>query len=228
MRKILIFFVLFFLTSCSPITKFDIPNPSESDIIPAFRFLDTSESNSGQIVLVYSRRTVNQDTYNVTYNIEHVFAREFIKDQTNKVLYDLYNLRPSRIDDNLNRGSFKFIDKPEGTSYGRYDDGWYPGDKDKGDVARALMYMSMTYDLDLTDMIDPKIALKWHKEDPVDAFEQKRADIIKGIQGNTNYFIEDKSLAQEIYGRNTNILVWIIGISVVIYIGIRKYNKTKN
>lgn len=89
----------------------------------------------------------------------------------------------------------------------------------QGDVARALFYMAIRYegglhavtgaaepDLELTDdaswvvstgsnsesayMGRLSVLLSWHEEDPVDALELHRNDVISAYQGNRNPFID--------------------------------------
>lgn len=96
---------------------------------------------------------------------------------------------------------------------------WEPRPEVKGDVARMLFYMVVRYegdageiDLELVDFIpsdnntnEPihaKLAtlLTWHNDDPVDAFEQNRNDVVYGYQGNRNPFIDNPSWACDIWG----------------------------
>ncbi|MBL8749016.1 MAG: endonuclease [Planctomycetes bacterium] len=98
-------------------------------------------------------------------------------------------------------------------------DGWQTWSGRKGDVARAMFYMDIRYeggthgitgaaepDLRLTDNAsliqttggNASIAymgllatlVQWHQQDPVDAKEIARNDVIYGFQGNRNPFID--------------------------------------
>lgn len=87
---------------------------------------------------------------------------------------------------------------------------WYPGDEWCGDVARMIMYMyvrypsqclatsvgvgSTTYSIDM-----PDIFLEWNEEDPISAYEISRNDLLEGIQGNRNPFIDNPYLATVIW-----------------------------
>ncbi len=56
---------------------------------------------------------------------------------------DGHHLRPSDVAFNSDRGSTKFSN---GTgNAGNQNNGWYPGDEWKGDVARIMMYMYLRY-----------------------------------------------------------------------------------
>ncbi len=98
----------------------------------------------------------------------------------------------------------------------------------RGDVARALFYLDVRYegglhggsladepDLILTDdaslvavsgtnaavsyMGMLSVLLQWHLEDPVDAWERNRNDVIEGYQGNRNPFIDHPEWAGCLY-----------------------------
>ncbi|MEP0985574.1 endonuclease [Ekhidna sp.] len=95
---------------------------------------------------------------------------------------------------------------------------WEPRDAVKGDVARMLFYMATRYegeagepDLELTETLlgsgdkSPlhaklSVLLLWHQQDPVDAYEQTRNDIIYGYQGNRNPFIDHPEYVDSIWG----------------------------
>ncbi|MOA33361.1 Extracellular ribonuclease precursor [compost metagenome] len=70
-----------------------------------------------------------------------------------------------------------------------------PRNEHKGNVARALLYFYTVYGQNSsTDMVNFRIEeptlLKWHQQDPVDADERKRNDIVFGVQGNRNPFVD--------------------------------------
>ena len=93
---------------------------------------------------------------------------------------------------------------------------YYPGDKYKGDVARILFYMAARYseltlrndNLDAGDSYTLEGAvmgilddlIRWHSEDPVDAFELRRNDIIYSYQGVRNPFIDHPEYVAVYYG----------------------------
>jgi deoxyribonuclease-1 len=63
-----------------------------------------------------------------------------------------------------------------------------PPDAVKGDIARAMMYMSETYGFNLSNQ-DRQLFTAWAKQDPPDAWEQTRHQRIAAIQGKDNPFI---------------------------------------
>ena len=89
--------------------------------------------------------------------------------------------------------------------------GWQVWGARKGDVARAMFYMDVRYeggggepDLRLTDtqsLIQStsggiaymgllNVLLQWHQQDPVDAREMARNDVVFSFQGNRNPFVD--------------------------------------
>ena len=83
-----------------------------------------------------------------------------------------------------------------------------PVDAYKGDLARALLYMSVRYrgedeDWGYSDASDgaslepwfEQTLLAWHLLDPVSAKEQERNDAIEALQGNRNPFVDRPELA---------------------------------
>lgn len=59
----------------------------------------------------------------------------------------------------------------------------------KGDIARAVFYMHILYDLDINKVAYLDDICIWHKTDLPDAFEKRRDMIIKSYQGNHNPFV---------------------------------------
>ena len=134
---------------------------------------------------------------------------------------DLHALRPADVTVNSARNNKDFDEGGEfyidgdGPTTNRVDsDSWEPRNEVKGDVARCLFYMAVRYegsgnepDLELVDSVrsvdsnQPDIGyhgklsqlLKWHLQDPVDASELARNDVIFSYQGNRNPFIDNPS-----------------------------------
>ena len=94
-----------------------------------------------------------------------------------------------------------------------------PRDAVKGDVARMMFYMVVRYEgldrypnLELTEAMLPQsnkepihgvlsTLLDWHRNDPVDAWEENRNDIIyNSYQGNRNPFLDFPELAEHLWG----------------------------
>lgn len=160
-----------------------------------------------------------------TWNREHVWPNSrlgmdrvdgYEKNQAS----DLHNLRASSVSINSSKSDRVFLDGSglaDITSYG-----FYPGDDHRGDVARIIFYMAITYDfLQLIDddtllaneddhytlegarMGKLSILLAWHKQDPISEFEIARNNRIASIQGNRNPFIDHPEFVHLIWENKT-------------------------
>ncbi|MDY4788176.1 MAG: endonuclease [Bacilli bacterium] len=120
---------------------------------------------------------------------------------------DLHNLR-SCIGTTNNYRNDKYYDLNNTT------DTFFPNykcdenDDFRGDVARILFYMVTRYkDLSLVEVPSEKgtemgklsLLIKWHNEDPVDAFEIQRNNRIYEYQGNRNPYIDYPSLVTTLF-----------------------------
>jgi len=158
------------------------------------------------------------------WNREHVFAKSlanpsFGTDEPGPGT-DVHNLRPADQERNSTRSNNKFTDGSGNSAIVSTNGGWYPGDEWKGDVARIVMYMYTRYHgtgtqvsetnclpvnvgFGTTLSVDPymiDLFLKWNVEDPVSPFEANRNEILAGIQGNRNPYIDNPYLATLIWG----------------------------
>ncbi len=124
---------------------------------------------------------------------------------------DIHHLRSSDVTMNSNRGNKPYINIAGGGNARAFNNGWYPGDEWKGDVARMMMYMYLRYGdrCELTrvgvgattfNAEIPDIFLQWNAEDPVSQYEINRNVIVEGIQGNRNPFIDNPAFATSIWG----------------------------
>jgi endonuclease I len=154
------------------------------------------------------------------WNREHVFPKSLatppLETDDPGTGTDAHNLRACDGQMNSSRNNRPYEDG-SGTAgitptYGN----WYPGDEWRGDVARMIMYMYVRYPSQCAatavgvgsasysnfgDM--PNIFLEWNEEDPVSQYEMNRNDILEGIQGNRNPFIDNPYLATIIWNGPT-------------------------
>jgi endonuclease I len=175
--------------------------------IPQF---DQDPNNSNNVILVYSQTSVTglwDD--GVTWNREHVFPQSLMgvgktENHHRHKGADYHNLKPESPSVNSSRGNKYFAESTTTTSYA-------PPTSVRGDIARILFYMvTMWPELSLVDVVsgDPAIYtigqlslfVKWHLEDPVDAFEDNRNEVIYGLQGNRNPFVDHEELVCRIWG----------------------------
>lgn len=70
-----------------------------------------------------------------------------------------------------------------------------PPDQAKGNVARAMIYMSNEHDLPLRGSLT--MYQRWNKLDPPDQEELDRNQRIKALQGNSNPYIDNPGLMDE-------------------------------
>lgn len=122
---------------------------------------------------------------------------------------DLHHLFPTDSQANSIRGNFHFGDVAQDTKdmncdasrFGRATDGtnniFEPPDNHKGNVARALFYFSVRYQMHINPSEESYLR-KWSKEDPVDEDERNRNQAIYEVQGNRNPFIDIEGLEDRI------------------------------
>ena len=142
-------------------------------------------------------------------NCEHTWPRsKFNSRHTyNAQLTDLHHLFPTQSRANSIRSNYAFSDVHGGeidncitSSIGKNADGkkvFEPAKEHKGNVARAMFYFSIHYDLPI-DPIQEFYLREWHKIDPVDEHEYWRNSEIANIQGNRNPFIDEPQLVNRI------------------------------
>ena len=96
-----------------------------------------------------------------------------------------------------------------------------PRNEVKGDIARMIFYMDLRYEggsgepnlvvvEGLTTYPNPQIGsfstlLEWHEQDPPNAFEKRRNDVIFKWQGNRNPFIDYPEFVNYLYNDNPQI-----------------------
>jgi len=150
------------------------------------------------------------------FNIEHVFAASWMKEAAgcknssrkkcrlsssrfNFMESDLHNLYPAIPKVNARRGDLPFLIL-DGSSNNTCDfefewHGIEPSPKARGPIARALLYMSHEYNVDLdeaasspglTDLVE-----SWHCTYPVQNSEVERNEEIYSVQNTLNPFISD-------------------------------------
>ncbi len=86
---------------------------------------------------------------------------------------------------------------PDGLVLGTKQKYFEPPQQIRGDIARALMYFSIRYQLPIDD-VEEFYLKKWHKEDAVSPEEKARHERVFYWQGNRNPFIDVPELAEKI------------------------------
>lgn len=197
---------------------------SYDEVWEALKATDEDPDNSSNVVLLYTGRSQSKDSNgggSGQWNREHVWAKSHGDFGTaTGPGTDIHHLRPEDVGVNSTRGNKDFDEGGEELedAPGNYTDGdsFEPRDEVKGDVARMILYMGVRYegedsypDLEPNDKVDngsaPNIGKlsvlqKWSDEDPPDAFEKKRNDVIfDEFQHNRNPFIDHPEWVGEIW-----------------------------
>jgi endonuclease I len=202
-----------------------------------FKLSDADPDSSGNIIEIYTGRSWPNDDYGSggnQLNREHVWAKSHGNFADVQPMYgDVHNLRPSDASVNTDKSNLDYdmggTQHPEATGCYFTDHNWEPRDADKGDVARIILYMDTRYqgengelDLIAVDEVDtypyPKhgklsTLLLWNLQDPPDAFERNRNNVIYSFQHNRNPFIDNPYFAELIWNNGALPTVYIAGVS---------------
>ena len=171
-------------------------------------------------------------TYNVEgdcYNREHLWPQSWFNESSNdsKPRTDLHHIYPTDGWVNGQRGNNPFAvvrnanntyifknGAKLGTSITAGYNGmaYEPIDEYKGDIARAMFYMSVRYHGEDSTWVSSAMSdkstlkpwaitllLKWHRDDPVSQKEINRNNAIYTIQGNRNPFVDNPDYAPMIW-----------------------------
>jgi endonuclease I len=205
----------------------DYPYSSNStDTWDILKVADADPNNANNVILIYTRESVNGQQEYDGWNREHVWAKSRGDFGISRPMgTDVHNLRASNINVNSTRSNYSFenctsnsCEQTYGNSYSSSALVFEPRDEDKGDVARIIFYMVVRYegdsgeeDLEMTESIlsvsskSPRhgvrsTLLEWHELDPVDDFERNRNDVIYSYQGNRNPFIDHPEIVDFLWG----------------------------
>ncbi len=119
---------------------------------------------------------------------------------------DLHHLYPTDSHANSVRGNYRFdevngtyVDNSNCTASRTEGHGgkFEPPASHKGNVARALFYFSIRYQIQLPYNYE-SLLRKWHDMDPVDSEERSRNNMIYNVQKNRNPFIDMPHLVDRI------------------------------
>jgi endonuclease I len=185
--------------------------------------IDADPNIAGNIFLVYDGASVRGlwDSGN-TWNREHVWPQSRqpgdANNSTRGNLGDPHALKPSNPSINSSRGNKPFGNASTTGSFGSLGSYYFPGDTDKGDIARSLFYSDTRWGpslgLSLVNNfpsgnqmggLDAQIA--WHYLDPPDAFEVRR-----------NHAIFSQGLNPSFYTNNRNAFIDLPGTVWSVYV----------
>ena len=165
---------------------------------------DADPNDDSRVILIYSGESRPDDEYQLgdlddseSFNTEHVYPQSKLNTEESKS--DLHILRVADVEINSLRLNYPFTD-----GSGQYklvnDNSFFPGDDWRGDVARIIMYVNLSYGDNFEEVGNLELFLKWNREDPVSALELQRNNVIEAAQGNRNPFIDNPYLATLIWG----------------------------
>lgn len=184
---------------------------------------DADPTNSSNMIYFYTRNSVAKSYSNSgkTWNREHVWPQSLSNNHWGTSAgagADLYHIRPVYPSVNSTRSNMPFAEFSGGTqltyngmTYGYKSDGKFkPLVNNKGDIARILMYIYVTYydeysssRPNLLSVIDSyDTLLEWHYSDKPDQLEGKRNTYVHAYtnQRNRNPFVDHPEYAWHIFG----------------------------
>lgn len=189
----------------------------------AAAIIDADPNIPGNIFLVYNGASVRAlwDS-GVTWNREHVWPQSLqpgsVTNSTRGNMGDPHALKPANPSINSSRGNKPFGNASTTGSYGSLGAYYFPGDTDKGDIARSLFYSDTRWgpSLGLTLVnnfpsgnqmggLDALIA--WHYLDTPDTFEVRR-----------NHAIFSQAMNPSFYTNNRNAFIDLPGAVWSIYV----------
>ena len=167
------------------------------------------DNNDGYAECVYTGKLVKTMTIpNAgTMNCEHSWPQsKFGSSDTGTKKTDLMHIYPSDSRTNSRRGNNPFAEvykaswSEGGSKYGTDRKGrtvFEPRDEHKGDVARAMLYFSIRYNMPI-DEDQEGYFREWNKLDPVTEREFLRNSMVEDHQNNRNPFIDCPELVDNI------------------------------
>ncbi len=183
-------------------------------------YTDCENGDTSKFTTIYTSYSATKNEYNSGngWNREHVWPQNLGGFSTSGAGADLHHIRPSENKTNGDRSNLKYGEVSGGTQskgnlsgiVGGAKNGTYyePLDNVKGDVARICLYIYVRYGSEYTKCASitnvfqsVDVLLEWCKLDPVDTWEIERNDVIEGVQGNRNVFIDYPEFAWLIFGR---------------------------
>ena len=141
-------------------------------------------------------------------NVEHTWPQSDGAD-VEPARCDVHHLFPAVVEANERRGNNPFGEvsgsaswSSGGSSLGRDSSGrtvFEPRDGHKGNVARALLYVSLRYGRSVSAE-ERAMFLRWHEADPPDAVDHARNAGIEDYQGNANPYVACPALVGRVLG----------------------------
>ena len=207
---------------------------SYGDARYALPITDQDPNNASNMLLVYNRASVT-GTWDaaLTWNREHLWPQSMLGVSVSNTYKgpasDLFELRPCSTPINSGRSNNAYGTISSSGSYQDTSSYFFPGDFDKGDVARSIFFMATRYydgsgtpsinnlfvingtTLSTYKMGDLQSLLHWNYDDPVDNFERRRNQMIYSntvtasySQHNRNPYIDHPEYLWAVFGDSLN------------------------
>jgi len=209
----------------------DNSSPNAIDVWKMVADADEDPTNPIYVVGIYSGLDILKSNQ-VLWNREHVWSKSHGNFSTvTGAGTDAHHLRAENANVNSAKSNLDFDNGGTlvpGTTNCYYDsDSWEPRNDIKGDIARMIFYMATRYQGNGTVQSDPNLTivdqvntmalgsdyvgyygklstlLQWNLQDPVDAKEMNRNNIIYFYQHNRNPYIDHPEWVQKIWGGPT-------------------------
>lgn len=185
----------------------------------ALKVLYQDEENQDLVTLFYTGLSREKDEYDSSWNREHLWPQSHLLSTVHDgSRTDLFHLRPADSQLNRIRDNLPFGDLTTGTPAILH---YIPEERTRGEIARALFYVATRFGFSkrsfsgLSLLESPNragqmgilsILLRWNREYPVSESEKElNQKICQDYQGNRNPFIDDLTLADQIWGSDTRI-----------------------
>lgn len=169
---------------------------------------DADPSQPGNILLAYNRASVsaNWDS-GATWNREHVWPQSLqpgsASNSSTGNLGDPHALRPCNPSINSSRGNKPFGFESTTGSYGSQGSYYFPGDSDKGDIARCLFYSDTRWSSTGIALVNSfpsgnqmgglDSLVAWNYLDAPDDFERRRNHTISSQADNPQYYTNNRN-----------------------------------
>jgi len=160
----------------------------------------------------------NIKSKNNIYSIEHICPISYLI--TNESKIDMHNLIKTKKEINNARSNYKYSDHEE-LNYNNLHNNWIklennnyvnhkkkkfiPNDESKGLISRALLYIHDKYNIDIYNIIDNDVLIKWYISFPPNENEKYHNNYILNIQNTNNKYISNyKYYREKIYKKIKN------------------------
>lgn len=188
----------------------------------AARLTDTDPNDPTRIILVYNEASVPATwDSGATWNREHVWPQSLqpgsASNSSTGNLGDPHSLRPANPSINSSRGNKPFGHADTTGGYGSLGAYYFPGDTDKGDIARSLFYSDTRYASSGLRLVDTfpsgfqmgglSALVAWHYLDTPDTFERRRNHTIYSQQANPAYYTNNRNAFVDMPGAVWSIYV---------------------